>query len=357
MIGAGVVGLSVAWLLVRQGHRVVLLDPDLERGQSDTAGSSAALGLLMAQIYRRSSGRGWRLRQQSLALWQEWRQELEQRGHVLPFRPGLLQLATSEQELQAQQRLAEQRQQQGLPLRLLSQEELQALQPALPHGSLGGLLSERDGQLDPIAAMTALRRDGNQHGLEIRSETALRLERGVNDADQRWLVHGSGGTRLSCHWLVLSAGLGSPALLEPLGHDRPQSPVLGQALELELPAGCTDATAWPGSLSWGGINLVPRPQRRLWLGATVEPGCRQGEASALAELRQLGGAAPDWLRQATVLRQWQGLRARPENRPAPLLEELEPGLLLNSGHYRNGVLLAPACAAWVSAQIAAGMGR
>jgi len=55
-----------------------------------------------------------------------------------------------------------------------------------------------------------------------------------------------------------------------------------------------------------------------------------------------------------VLRQWQGLRARPLGRPAPLLEQLEPGLLLASGHYRNGVLLAPATAAWVAEQIEQG---
>jgi glycine/D-amino acid oxidase-like deaminating enzyme len=53
-----------------------------------------------------------------------------------------------------------------------------------------------------------------------------------------------------------------------------------------------------------------------------------------------------------VLRHWQGLRARPDNRPAPLIEALEPGLLLTSGHYRNGVLLAPASAAWVAEQVA-----
>jgi len=45
------------------------------------------------------------------------------------------------------------------------------------------------------------------------------------------------------------------------------------------------------------------------------------------------------------------LRARPQERPAPLLEELEPGLLLASGHYRNGVLLTPATAEWVGQNI------
>ena len=140
--------------------------------------------------------------------------------------------------------------------------------------------------------------------------------------------------------------------------------VLGQALELELPAaaarcfagGEAEAGAWPGAVLWRGINLVPRPDlpggRRLWLGATVEPG-RGADPAALAELRQLGGEAPPWLREARVLRSWQGLRPRPMGRPAPLLEPLAPGLLLASGHHRNGVLLAPATAEWVLQQVQA----
>ena len=85
----------------------------------------------------------------------------------------------------------------------------------------------------------------------------------------------------------------------------------------------------------------------------MEPGAGPADAQALGQLRNLGGEAPAWLRNAEVIRRWQGLRARPEGRPAPLLEQLEPGLLLASGHYRNGVLLAPASAAWAAGQIEA----
>jgi glycine/D-amino acid oxidase-like deaminating enzyme len=151
--------------------------------------------------------------------------------------------------------------------------------------------------------------------------------------------------------VVLAAGITSAALLAPLGHQRPMEPVLGQALELEL---ATDPPLdWPGPVVWRGWNLVPRPEGRLWLGATLEPGER-ADPARLEELRHLGGAAPGWLREARVRRCWQGLRHRPLGRPAPLLEALEPGLLLVSGHYRNGVLLAPASAAWVAACIEAG---
>ncbi|MFZ9851130.1 MAG: NAD(P)/FAD-dependent oxidoreductase [Vulcanococcus sp.] len=346
----------MAWLLQRQGHAVTLVDPRPGGPQAEGAGSTAALGLLMAQVYRRSSGRGWRLRQQSLQLWQAWRSDLQALGHQLPWRAGLLQLAHTEPELQAQGRLAAERQARGMPLRLLSRDELHALQPALPGAALGGLLSEQDGQLDPLPAMAALRADALRRGLQERGEAAVHLERHAG-GPQPWRLQLAGGESLLCDWLVVCAGLASPALLEPLGHHRPQAPVLGQALELQLSPTTADACAWPGSISWDGLNLVPRPGQRLWLGATLEPGSGPADpiaaAAALDHLRSLGGAAPDWLEQATVIRHWQGLRARPEGRPAPLLEQLEPGLLLASGHYRNGVLLAPATAAWAAEQIAA----
>jgi glycine/D-amino acid oxidase-like deaminating enzyme len=65
-------------------------------------------------------------------------------------------------------------------------------------------------------------------------------------------------------------------------------------------------------------------------------------------MRSLTERAPTWLKNAEAIEQWSGLRARPVDRPAPLLETLEPGLILASGHYRNGVLLAPATAEWIA---------
>jgi glycine/D-amino acid oxidase-like deaminating enzyme len=169
------------------------------------------------------------------------------------------------------------------------------------------------------------------------------------------------GQRLEAEWLVLCAGVGSDALLSPvLGPTAGEKlePVLGQALELELPtAVAAGGWSWPGALVWQGVNLVPRPDlpggRRFWLGATLEPGHR-GDAQALEELRQLGGRAPAWLREARDVRSWEGLRARPLGRPAPWLEEVAPGLLVATGHYRNGVLLAPATAAWVGERVERG---
>lgn len=373
VIGAGLVGLSCAWLLVRRGHTVLLLDGCEAAGRPPGGeswrerGSEAALGVLMARVFHRSSGRGWRLRQRSLALWGAWRGELAARGRPIPWRQGLLLLAAEASDLTRQQLLLQDpRRQQGdaagQGLQHWDPQRLRQLDPVVPAAALGGLYSPQDGQLDPCAAMDALALDAAAAGMERRSERVAALER----CSSGWRLRLSSGTSLACEWLVLAAGLGSTALLPgDLQPPPPRlEPVLGQALELELDPRDRPAAggAWPGAVVWRGINLILRPPAadadvaspwRLWLGATLEPG-QEASSGALESLRDLAGEAPDWLRRARLCRQWQGLRARPQGQPAPLLQDLGNGLLLAAGHYRNGVLLAPASAEWVAERIEAG---
>jgi len=383
VVGGGIVGLSCAWLLQRRGHRVLLIDPVLgsESNQETATGASrAALGVLMGQVFHRSHGRGWQLRQRSLALWKSWNQSLASRGRPIAHRSGLLLLAQDGLELERQQALLADRQRLGLPLSAWSLEQLNAMAPPLPAQAVGGLFSPEDGQIDPLQALEALHSDAAAAGLTSLSESVTSLEprrRGIG-----WQVRLQDSRVLEAEWLVLAAGIGSQSLLAALEGQRESGsggraspplrlePVLGQALELELEASVAqaigqpppdhngrDATpGWPGVVVWQGLCLVPRPDlpggRRLWLGSSLEPGS-EPSPEALQDLRALGGAAPDWLLRARVVRQWQGLRPRPIGRPAPLLECLAPGLLLASGHYRNGVLLAPASAEWVRQQVEA----
>jgi D-amino-acid oxidase len=156
--------------------------------------------------------------------------------------------------------------------------------------------------------------------------------------------------------VVVCAGRGAADLLQPLGHRVPLAPVLGQALELAREPG--DGSEgwqgpWPAAAVWQGINLVPRPGGGVWLGATLEPGLT-ASPEALQAMATLNGHAPDWLRRARVVRQWQGLRVQPLGRGAPWLEVLAPGLLLAGCHYRNGLLLAPATATWIADALEAG---
>ncbi|MCP9850337.1 FAD-binding oxidoreductase [Cyanobium sp. Morenito 9A2] len=347
VIGGGFVGRCCAWLLSRSGHRVTLVAAAPPEGALD--GSGAALGLLMADVYRRRSGRGWRLRQHSLALLAHWQGLLAAAGHPVALRRGLLLLAQDAEDWQRQQALASASAKPGPCLELRTAPELQRLEPVLPPGAPGGLWSARDGQLDPIVWGAALEADGTAHGLLLEREPAAAIAP-TPGGRGGWRVQLAGGTALGADSVVVAAGLGSGPLLASLGIELALEPVLGQALELELAA--TTPELWPGSVVWQGINLVPRPFRRLWIGATLEPG-ESANPDALTNLAHLQGKAPDWLRQARTLRHWQGLRVRPVGQPAPVLIEPRPGLLVSTGHYRNGILLAPASAAWVAGRIEA----
>ncbi len=355
VVGGGLVGLGCAWRLGLRGHQVQLIDAGTSPDQPN--GSQAALGVLMARVFHRSSGRSWRLRQHSLDLWNSWRQELAARDLPIAWRQGLLLLAANAADQERQRLLISDPRRQSLGLELWDRSRLDSLSPDLPSGAQGGLHSRNDGQLDPGQALEAIGQDAARLGITPLHGIATAVEkRGAG-----WRVSLKGGGHCEAAWVVLAAGLGLAELLASLGQELALEPVLGQALELERheaaagPASAAEWT-WPGVIHWQGANLIPRPDlpggQRFWLGATLEPGQR-ADASTLEALRSLNGAAPAWLQQAQERRRWQGLRPRPIARPAPVLEAIAPGVLLASGHYRNGVLLTPATAAWVVEQIEA----
>ena len=347
MIGAGAIGLGTAWHLAKQGQIVSVYDPrlnqsvDREGSARDISGTSASLGVLMGHVFRRSSGRGWRLRRRSMELWPQWIESLQAHQPDLKLHLGLLQIAEDEQAAERMNSLAAQRI--DLGLQMVTNVDLAAVWPTADHG---GLHSRHDGRIDPLLLQQALRKALTEQSVELNATAVVHLERN----DNHWRVHHTDGDSSVHDCVVLSTALNSDVLLEPLGQARPMTPVLGQALSLELTTGPTTWSNWPSVLVNQGFNLIPTAPGQLLLGATVEPGDRASE-DPLTLMRNLNEQAPEWLRSATVVGHWSGLRARPVDRPAPLLEVLEPGLILASGHYRNGVLLTPGTAEWVATAI------
>lgn len=337
--------------MARKGHEVVLIDPELakvpQRHASVTlTGTSASLGVLMGHVFRRSSGRAWRLRRRSMELWPQWAEALSTEHDPFTLHTPLLQLASSEEEAMMQLQLAEQRPELGLSF--LTAEALNQEHPDWPSCRHGGLLSSRDGRVDPLHLQIALRRELQLQGVTTLSTVVEKL----HQQGSQWSLQLATGETLPFKQVVICSGLASQDLLTPMGHARPMEPVLGQVLHLKLKDPDALTSSWPAVLMSHGVNVVRHGEDQLWLGATLEPG-HQPDTAATLSLRALGGDAPAWLHEAEEIGRWHGLRARPDGRPAPLLEMLEPGLILASGHYRNGVLLAPATAEWVCQQIEA----
>ena len=359
MIGAGAVGAGTAWHLARQGHNVTLIDPSLDapiqrRSSHDQPlnGTAASLGVLMGNVFRRSSGRAWRLRQRSMELWPQWVERLNHPDTPLQLDTPLIQLASSPLESERMQSLAKQRLELGLEsFRSDCTESYQSPdQMSWPNPGHGGLRSQNDGRIDPLALQRALRRSLEAEKVDLLPARVTTLHRPNPGDGNRWRLDLDTGHNTHYDVVVICTALASALLLQPLGHEFPMEAVLGQVLDLQVLATSKTWDHWPAVLVCNGVNLIRHGKNRLWLGATLE----QGEKPSAEEpsiMRRLDGLAPNWLQEAEVVDQWHGLRARPSGRPAPLLEVLEPGLILASGHYRNGVLLAPATADWVGQQI------
>jgi glycine/D-amino acid oxidase-like deaminating enzyme len=158
-------------------------------------------------------------------------------------------------------------------------------------------------------------------------------------------------------WTVITAGLGSNALLDLVERsvDRQDAPLLipvgGQAIEIYLPGLDLPHVIHAVDANGKDINIVPLGRDRYWVGATVEfdPTVLPRDANVAALLGAFSQFCP-LAQQAEVFRTWAGYRPRPRQARSPILGFV-PGhknLLVATGHYRNGILMAP-----ISAQIIA----
>ncbi|KGF73581.1 FAD-dependent oxidoreductase [Neosynechococcus sphagnicola sy1] len=352
VVGCGVIGAAIAYELSRvPGLAVTVVD----RHPPVQGATAAALGVLMAVISQKLKGAALRRRLLSLQRYETLIPELEaDTGLRIPYnRQGILKRCESDRERVQWQHLIAARAAQGWQLELLEPEQVHAQYSQLDRSHwTAALYSPQDRQVDPVALTQALVASAQKRG--VRFEFGVRVlgvEATPTKAATLKVEVGEAGcntpTPLAADWLVLSAGLGSTQLAASLGRSLPLQPVLGQAMHLRL------ASAWPTPqpvITTDDVHLVPLSPQECWVGATVE--FPQDEAVATPDPNALNGMlsraiafCPE-LASATILKTWSGLRPRPVGRPAPMIEPL-PGyanILVATGHYRNGILLAPATA-------------
>ncbi|CAA9575302.1 D-amino acid dehydrogenase [uncultured Synechococcales cyanobacterium] len=354
ILGCGVVGAAIAYELSQvPGLAITVLD---RRSPDQWEATGAALGVLMAALSQKKGGSLSR-RLASLQRYETLVPELEARtGYKIPYnRQGILYLCFDQAELMRWQATASLRASQGFLLKIIDLAELRTHYPALSHARaldtaqplVGAVHSTADRQIDPVRLTTALVKAAQDQGVIFNFQTAVQGFRQTTAAPRQVKSIQTQQTELAVDWLVLASGLGSTLLSTELQQPVDVRPVLGQALHLQLPQPLA-APDWP-VISGLDVHLVPVSSREFWVGATVEfpdhypDGVIQPDAQRLAALRQQAIAFCPALADATVTRTWSGLRPRPENRPAPIVERLDnySNVLLATGHYRNGVLLAP----------------
>ena len=346
VVGAGVIGLSIAWRLARRGLSVVVF----ERGTAGGGASLAATGMLAAAAEHEPGGHD--LLALALASQRQWPQfcaDLEaQSGRTIDFRSdATLVVALGRDEVERLRFRHHLHQTCGLPTRWLGAAEVRALEPAL-RPVAAGLHCAEDHQVDPRLVMAALRTACRAAGVRLFERCA------VTAIDTRagtacGVVTGRGACRAGAVVVAAGAWTGGVA---PAGLKVPVRPLKGQSLALRT----TADTGTLATIVWTEqIHMAPKSDGRLIVGATVEEHGFDETITAGGVYALLEGARRAFpaIEEMAIDAVFTGLRPSSID-DAPILGAAPGGVVLATGHHRNGYLLAPVTAFAVDELIARG---
>jgi glycine/D-amino acid oxidase-like deaminating enzyme len=356
IVGSGVVGAAIAYeLSANPEWKITLIDKNIPASGS----TGAALGVLMAVISGKTRGRGWKLRQNSLKRYQTLLPDLEKLTNMtIPCnRQGILRLYSDQKETAKWLKLSQERAKQGYNLEIWNPEQIQRQCPHLNlEKVVGAIYSPQDLQVNPIILTKALVSAASLRGVDCKfGEKVDKLLTVAVDGSNNFYCNGveTRAETIKADWVILAAGLGSTALIPSLPAKVTINPVLGQALLLKSNQVLGNPQFQP-VITKNDVHIVPVGRGEYWVGATVEFPQEKGhilstDEELLAQVHREAIAFCPALAGASVMLSWSGKRPRPEGRSAPVIEKLSgyDNIILATGHYRNGVLLAPATASAV----------
>jgi glycine oxidase len=338
IIGAGVVGLGIAWRLAARGASVEVFD----RGAAGAGASHAAAGMLAACSEAEPGEETLiALGRESQARWPGFAAELQEISGIdveLRTEGTLVVALTADDQARIHHHLVFQ-QKLGLPLQWISAAETRRREPHLAGKLAGAVWSPEDHQVDNRKLAAALRVAAEKAGARIRERTAVK-DISVSGARADGIVLAD-GTKVPADVVVLAAGAWSRSIGGVSPELRPPvRPIKGQMLSLQMDPAAPLIT----HVLWApGVYLVPRRDGRLIVGATVEEKAFDTTLTAggLLTLLEAAWRAVPSVEELAIDEMWVG--HRPGSRDdAPILGPgpME-GLIYATGHHRNGILLAP----------------
>jgi glycine oxidase len=345
VVGGGVIGLSIARALALRGVRDVCL---LERGGLGAEASSAAGGMLLPQVEADGHDDFFALACRSRDLYPSLAAALrDETGIDIELdTTGTLYLALNEHDHDEIEQRYHFQTGAGLAVELLTTAAARELEPCISEAIFGALRFPNDIQVENRRLIAALANSVKALGVTTFIETTV--EKLIVQGHRITGVQTSCG-EISCQTVVLAAGAWSSFLV----HSAPAiTPVRGQMVCLESKPQLTRHVIF----SPRGY-LVPRQDGRLLAGSTSENAgfAKRVTAGGIASiLRQALDISPA-IGKLPIVDTWAGLRPR----AADGLPVLGPcgeidGLFYATGHYRNGILLAPLTAELISEAIVAG---
>ncbi len=333
VVGGGVIGLSCAWRAAAAGMAVTLVDP------APGSGASWVAGGMLAPVTEAWPGEEalLALGTDSLARWPAFAADLTAAaGRDAGLRrEGTVVAATGSGDRDELRELAGHLARLGRDVDVLTGRELRRLEPAVGPDVRGGLAVPGDLAVDNRALLAALFAATERAGVRMHRFEA----RAVSEGGQ---VELADGTALRADEVLLAAGAYSGRLYPPLaGVIRP---IKGEILRLAWRPGAVDPPRRTvrGLVDGRGVYAVPLPGGRLVVGATqAETGFETAvTAGGLRDLLRDTERVLPGIAEYAVVETAAGLRpGSPDN--VPLVGRLADGLLVATGHHRNGLLLTP----------------
>jgi glycine oxidase len=346
IIGGGVIGLAIGWRLRQAGAPVTIF----ERGEPGRGASWAAAGMLAAGIEAEPTEEPlYALGRHSQSLWPGFAAELEA-ASGLPVgydQTGTLVVAFNRDQAERLRHGIEFQRRLGGVFEWLGGSAARDLEPALAATIVAAVLSPNDHQADNRLLGTALAEAFRRAGGVLATGSAASIEIEAGRAR---------GVRCGDHFhpadkIVLAAGAASREVAGlPASARPPTRPIKGQMLALAMPK----RAPLIRHVVWGaGCYLVPRGDGRLLIGATTEERGWNADLTAGGVLGLLDDA---WrtlpgIEELPIQEMWTGFRpGSPDDMPILGPSGID-GLVLATGHHRNGILLTPATADLIAAYL------
>ena len=340
IVGSGIIGKSNAFELSKHGFDIKIVDQEEIHNSSN-----ASLGILMGKIYQKRKGRSWRLRQKSSELWPKWINHLQRYNPKLKIDKPLIKLTSDLEKFERLSTFAYKYPRDGLEVVKANSEFLSQINKIFKGNKLQGIISHQDGRINPRILLKTLDQALKTKNINTINDQVIQIEKKMH----QWNLKLKSGEILTSDIVILCNSLNSLKLINAEIHNIKLKPVLGQAIEIFHEKN-TNFLSLPKLLNVNGKNLITISKEKIILGSTNEYNF-EPEEFYLNELFEFLEQKPIWLDKKYIIRRWFGIRARPEGEPSPILKSLEKGLILCSGFYKNGILLAPACSHWVAEEI------
>ncbi len=336
IIGGGVIGLAVARSLALRGATDICL---IERSGLGREASFAAAGMLAPQAEANTRDDFFTLANRSREMYPNFAASLrEETGTDVELNTaGTLYLALTYHDLVEIEKRYEWQSQAGLSVEKLATAEAREIEPCINETVLGALHFPQDVQVENRRLLSALINSVSRLGIKIVTETCV--ESIGMKGDRVSGVKTSGGF-ISCEKVVVAAGTWS-SFIQIVPHKLAFAiePIRGQMISFDArPQLCRHVIYTPRGY------IVPRQDGRLLAGSTSEHAgftkqvTAGGISTILASAQEISPAVAN----LPIVDTWSGLRPRaPDNLPVLGPCDEIAGLFYATGHYRNGILLAP----------------